>query len=48
MVEPGTHQSMSNLSGGVGIEDRVNVVKSSDVVLAGLAYQAYMFVESNR
>ena len=48
IVESGTHQSVSNQSGGVGIEDGVNVAKSSDVVLAGLAYQAYMFVESKR
>ena len=36
---------MSNQFGGVGIEDGLNVAKSPDVVLAGLAYQAYMFVE---
>ena len=44
----GAHQSVSNQSGGVGIEDGTNVSKSSDVVLTGLAYQAYMFVESKR
>ena len=42
IVEPGTHQSVSNQSGGVGIEeDGANVAKN-------LAYQAYMFVESKR
>ena len=32
---------MSNQSNSVGIQDGVNVAKSSDVVLTGLAYQAY-------
>ena len=35
-------------SSGVGIKDGANVAKSPDVVLAGLAYQAHMFVESKR
>ena len=48
VVKSGAHQSVSNQSGGVGIEDGTNVAKSSDVVLTGLAYQAYMFVESKR
>ena len=48
IVKSGAHQSMSNQSGGVGIEDGTNVAKSSDVVLTGLPYQAYMFVESKR
>ena len=48
VVKSGAHQSMSNQSGGVGIEDGTNVAKSSDVVLTGLAYQVYMFVESKR
>ena len=39
---------MSNQSGSVGIEDGANVAKSSDVVLAELAYQAYIFVESKK
>ena len=39
LVKSGAHQSMSNQSGGVGIEDGTNVAKSSDVVLTGLAYQ---------
>ena len=47
VVKSGAHQSVSNQSGGVGIEDGTNVAKSSDV-LTGLAYQAYMFVESKR
>ena len=47
IVEPGTHQSVSNQSGFVDI-DGANVAKSPDVVLAGLAYQAYLFVESKR
>ena len=48
VVKSGAHQSVSNQSGGVGIEDGTNVAKSSDVVLRGLLYQAYMFVESKR
>ena len=48
VVKSGAHQSVSNQSGGVGIEDGTNVAESSNVVLTGLAYQAYMFVESKR
>ena len=48
IVESGPHQSVSNQSGGFGIEDGTNVAKSSDVILTRLAYQAYMFVESKR
>ena len=51
IAESGTHQSVCNQSGGVGVEDGANVAKSPDVVLAGLAYniyQAYIFVESKR
>ena len=48
VVKSGAHQSVSNQSGGVGIEDGTNVAKSSDVLLTGLASQAYMFVESKR
>ena len=33
VVRSGAHQSVSNQSGGVGIEDGTNVAKSSDVVL---------------
>ena len=38
---------MSNQFGGAGIKDGANVAKSPDVVLAGLAYQAYMFVDES-
>ena len=48
IVESGTNQRVSNQLGGVGIKDGANVAKSPDVVLAGLSYQAYMFVESKR
>ena len=37
VVKSRAHQSVSNQSGGVGIEDGTNVAKSSDVVLTGLA-----------
>ena len=43
IVESGAHQNMSNQSDGVGIGDGANAAKSSDVVLAGLAYQAYIY-----
>ena len=48
VVKSGARQSVSNQSGGVGIEDGTNVAKSSNVVLTGLAYQSYMLVESKR
>ena len=48
VVESGTNQRVTNQFGGIGIEDGANVAKSPDVVLAGLAYQVYMFVESKR
>jgi len=34
---------VSNQFGGVGIKDGANVAKNPDVVLAGLAYQAFLF-----
>ena len=48
IIESGTNQRVSNQFGVVGIKDGANVAKSPDVVLAGLAYQAYIFVESKR
>ena len=48
IVESGTNQRVSNQFSGVGIKDGANVAKSRDMVLARLAYQAYMFVESKR
>ena len=41
IVESGTNQRVSNQFGGVGIKDGANVAKNPDVVLAGLAYQAF-------
>ena len=48
IIQSGTNQRVSNQFGVVGIKNGANVAKSPDVVLAGLAYQAYIFVESKR